>query len=280
MTILRIQLFAGGVTSKILRHYLSSEKIVHAAVVGEKVAVCFDAGMALAGPEADADYTAPDPRTLARIVDPWFGGLHTVIAVDERMCLVSSSGADSILWLDVDAGRIVRRWRLPAERYGCNYTLDDTTWLGEHYINNDLQLGHLNCAAPDGRGGAFFSTLAQGDIGHVNAAGAFELLATGYVGCHGVRYSAECDWIYFCDSCSGRLMRVESPSRVSTLFETGSRWLHDAVHLTGGLFLLSLPDRNQLLLADVNDGNTLATWDFTHAQGTVQFLSLAARRVN
>jgi hypothetical protein len=146
---------------------------------------------------------------------------------------------------------------------------------GEHYIPNDFQLGHLNCAAPDGQGGAFVSALGQGDIAHVSAAGDFELLATGFIGCHGIRFATEHDLLYFCDSCSGRLMRVEGSQRVTPLFETGSLWLHDAVHLTDGLFLMTMADRNRLLLADVKRGCALAEWDFSAAVGTIQFLSVA-----
>lgn len=278
LTILRLELTPARVGSRILRHYGSPEKIVHAAAVGPAIVVCFDAGIAVARHEEDANCAAPDPFTAERIVDPWFGGLHTVVDVDGRTCLVSSSGADAILWLDVGNRRVVRRWRLPADRYGANYALDDAMWLSEHYINNDLQLGHLNCAAPDGRGGALFSTLAQGDIGRLNADGTCDILATGYVGCHGVRFSPERRWIYFCDSCSGRLMRLDGAGGAVLLFETGSRWLHDAVHLAGGLFLLSMPDRNQLLLADVDAGRIIATWNFEPAMGTVQFLSLTTPR--
>jgi hypothetical protein len=180
-----------------------------------------------------------------------------------------------VLWLDVVLGRVTRRWRLPSSIYRSNYALDETTWLSEHYIPNDIQLGHLNCAAPDGSSGAFVSVLGQGDIGHVDASGMYRLLATGHVGCHGVRYAPGDNLLYFCDSCGGTLMRIEGDGRVETLFDTGSHWLHDAVHLAGDLFLMTVGDRNQLVLADVRQGRTLAEWHFSAAEGTVQFLSVA-----
>jgi hypothetical protein len=42
---------------------------------------------------------------------------------------------------------------------------------------------------------------------------------------------------------------------------------------TSGLFLLALGDHNRLVLADVDRSESLAEWDFSEAQGTVQFLS-------
>jgi hypothetical protein len=241
------------------------------------VVVAFDDGVALFKRE-DGDEVCLDPDRGRRIADPWFGGLHTVIPVDETTCLVSSSGADAVLWLDTARARVIRRWRLPADQYGTNYALDRTTSLGEHYIANDLQLGHLNCAAPDGRGGVYVSVLGQGDIGHLRASGEYERLATGFVGCHGVRFSETDNLLYFSDSCSGRLMCVSGRDQATTLFETGSRWLHDAVQLSSGLFLMTVGDRNTLVLGDVARGRTLAEWDFSAAEGTVQFLSVAARR--
>lgn len=277
LSIFRVELSTHGISGRLLHHYVSSEKVVHAAVVGGRIVVAFDDGAAaFTRLETDECIAADSGQRLA---DPWFGGLHTVIPVDDTTCMVSSSGADAILWLDVTSDSVVRRWRLPQARYGTNYDLDSTTWLTEHYVANDFQLGHLNCASPDGRGGAFVSVLGQGDLLHVSATGDAKLLATGYVGCHGIRpFAGQSDSAYFCDSCSGRLMRVNGQG-VQTLFETGSRWLHDAVQLTGGLFLMTLGDRNALILADVERGRALAEWDFSGAEGTVQFLNVANARI-
>jgi hypothetical protein len=278
LSVFRIELSGGRVTGRLLHNYVSSEKVVHAAVMGRSVVVAFDDGAALFD-RRDGDCIEIVPESGRRLADPWFGGLHTVMAIDETMCLLSSSGADAVLWLDTSSGTVVRRWRLPADRYGTNYDLDEHTWLNEHYVPNDFQLGHLNCASPDGQGGAYVSVLGQGDIGHINRSGGFELLATDFVGCHGVRLAREHGLLYFCDSCSGRLMRVEGRDRVTPLFDTGSRWLHDAVHLTAGLFLMTAGDRNGLVLADVEHGRSLAEWDFSAAGGTIQFLSVAASRL-
>jgi hypothetical protein len=272
LSVFRIELSSGGVSGRLLHHYVSSEKVVHAAVMGRAVVVAFDDGVAIFDRDDQGDCLHIDPDSGRRIIDPWFGGLHTVMPVDDVTCLLSSSGADAVLWLDIARGTVVKRWRLPRDRYGSNYELDTTTWLTEHYVPNDFQLGHLNCASPDGHGGAFVSVLGQGDVGHVSRSGDFELLATDFVGCHGVRAS-DGGLLYFCDSCSGRLMRIDGINQVTTLFETGSRWLHDAAHLTDGIFLMTVADRNGLLLADMERGRTLAEWDFGEAGGTVQFLT-------
>jgi hypothetical protein len=277
LSVLRIELSTKGVTGRLLQHFVSSGKIAHAAVIGSRVVVVFDDGVALFDRQ-DSDEACLDPDSGRHIADPWFGGLHTVVPIDETTCLISSSGADAILWLDTVRGEVIRRWRLPADRYGTNYDLDHTTSLGEHYVANDFQLGHLNCAAPDGRGGVYVSVLGQGDIGHLRASGEYERIATGFVGCHGVRFAEADNLLYFSDSCSGRLMRVDGRDRAAVLFETGSRWLHDAVQLTNGLFLMTVGDRNGLVLGDVARGRALAEWDFSAAEGTVQFLSVAARR--
>ena len=277
LSLFRIELSEAGVAGRLLRHYISTEKLVHAAVMDEHVVVCFEAGVAVVSAQPfEADGLDLDPRSAERIDDPWFGGIHTVVAENERVCLVSSSGADAVLWLDVPTRKVVRRWRLPADRYGHNYALDEHTWLSQHYIANDVQLGHLNCAAPDGLGGVFVSVLGQGDIGHVDASGRYRLITSGQIGCHGVRYSAGHDLLYFCNSCAGTLLAVGRAGDVTTLFDAGSRWLHDGVHLIDNLFLLTLGDRNALVLADARRGR-IADWDFSASEGTVQFLSVAGR---
>jgi hypothetical protein len=85
-----------------------------------------------------------------------------------------------------------------------NYELTPAMPVNRHYIHNDIQLGHLNSAYPDGKNGCYLSTLAQGDIGHVSEDGQYEVLARGYVGCHGIRVAQNGRDLYFSDSCSGR----------------------------------------------------------------------------
>ena len=42
LTVFRIGLSETGITSRVLQHYVSAEKIMHAASVGDQVVVCFD----------------------------------------------------------------------------------------------------------------------------------------------------------------------------------------------------------------------------------------------
>jgi hypothetical protein len=278
LSVLRLDLRPGIATSEVRHHYVSPEKVVHVAVAGNNLVVCCDSGVALFSGVEPADVGRVDSSHVERITDRWFGGLHTVIPVDDTTCLISSSGADAILWLDVSRKAVTQRWRLPASRYGVNYALDDSMSLVDHYIPNDLQLGHLNCAAPDGRGGVFMSVLGQGDIAHLSASGEWTLLTSGHVGCHGVRYDAHDDSVYFSDSCSGRLMRVDRERQVTVLFDAESRWLHDAVHVIDGLFLMTLGDHNRLVLADTRRGVRVADWDFAAVGGSIQFLSVVDSR--
>jgi hypothetical protein len=68
-------------------------------------------------------------------------------------------------------------------------------------------------------------------------------------------------------------MRVDGHDRATVLFDAGSRWLHDAVHLGRGTFLLTLGDSNRLVLVDTSANRWLAEWDFGVVDGTLQFLS-------
>lgn len=274
LTLARLRLDHDTVSAESLAHYESRGKIVHAARMADTLVVCFDSSVAVF--DATSREDAPiDVASGQDLHDPWFAGLHTVMPLDDHVCLLSCAGPDAVVWLDLGERRVIRRWRIPAERYGTNYALDETTSVVDHYIPNDLQLAHLNCASPDPRGGVLVSMLGPGDVGRLTPAGDFELLASGLVGCHGVRFSEARQKVYFVDSCGGRLMEIREPGGPATLFETGSRWLHDAVHLQAGLFLLTMADRNALALVDVDTGHVVAQLEVAGVNGTVQFLARA-----
>jgi hypothetical protein len=74
---------------------------------------------------------------VERIDDPWFAGLHIVFPVDNADCVISASGPDAVLLLDLNLRRVVWRWRLPADRYGCDYELTDSMSVQDHYIANE-----------------------------------------------------------------------------------------------------------------------------------------------
>jgi hypothetical protein len=253
----------------------SRYKIQHACFVGTKLVLCFEDFLSvipnLDEPAAEIDVRPGSPW---RIDDNWFSGLHTVFPVDDHNCVVSSSGADAVLWVDLRSRTVIRRWRLPADIYGLNYQLTPDMSVVDHYIHNDIQLGHLNCAYPDGAGGCYISTLIQGDIGHVDSNGNYSLLDRGHVGCHGVRLSQNRREIYFTDSCNGRLMRIEPGGGAMEVHRVDSRWLHDVEQVEGHLYWFCLGDKNEVVLFDVDRSREMGRFAFESRQANVQFVSV------
>ena len=275
LTILELTIRGADTSIRALRSMDSPFKIQHATLAGEKLVLCCENFLAVL-PSADGplEEVAFHPGSPWRIDDNWFAGLHTVFPVSPDVCLVSSSSADAVLWVDLRERTVIRRLRLPAEIYGVNYELTPDMSVNRHHIPNDLQLGHLNCAYPDGRGGCYVSTLAQGDIGHFDENGRYWLLARGYPGCHGVRRVPNGRDLYFSDSCSGTLMRVEPGGAVGKLWSTDSNWLHDSVHLDQDLYLFCLGDRNELALVDLSHSQELSRFSFPGRCANVQFVSV------
>jgi len=284
------QLYSGGISllelvmendvvQVIARRCIDSRfKLQHASFVGSRLVLCFE-GFLAAIPDTEHGVTEIDlrPGSRWRIDDNWFGGLHTVFAVNDDVCVVSSSGADAVLWVDLNSGKVIRRWRLPAELYGTNYALTPDMSVVDHYIHNDIQLGHLNCAYPDGRGGCFISTLIQGDIGHVDQDGKYSLLDRGHVGCHGARLSQSGQDVYFADSCGGRLMLIK-PGGAIELHRVDSRWLHDVEEVDRDLYWFCLGDKNEVALIDVARGRELGRFTFGTRGVNVQFVSIVRDR--
>jgi hypothetical protein len=254
----------------------SRYKIQHANMVGSRLVLCFENFLAvLPGVRQPAEEVDLRPGSPWRIDDPWFSGLHTVFPVTDDICLVSSSGADAVLWVDLGSRRVIRRWRLPSEIYGFNYDLTPSMSVADHFIHNDIQLGHLNCAYPDDQGGCYVSTLFQGDIGHVDENGRYSLLARGQVGCHGIRVGRNGRDIYFADSCGGRLMRAEPGGGVTELWNADSRWLHDVEQVEADLYLFCLGDKNEIALVDLSTGQEINRLGLDCRGVNVQFVAIA-----
>lgn len=267
-----------GIDLKSTRFLDSEHKSSHLCRVGDEFIINLDDYLLII--PAELQPAKPDSRRrVERVDDPWFAGLQTVFAIDDNHCVVSASPADALMVLDVKERRVVRRWRVPFERYGRNYDLTETSSVHEHFIANDLQLTHLNCAYPDGNGGFWISTLAQGDIGHVSADGTYEVIVSGFVGCHGVRYSRQLGLLYFSDSCSGRLMGIGADRVPRILGSVDSSWLHDAQHLAGNLFILCLCDKNALVVLDVGSNTEAARFDMKARGENVKFINLVGEPV-
>jgi hypothetical protein len=211
-----------------------------------------------------------DLAPLATIQDPWLAGGHTIAPDGRGHMLVSCSASDSVLVVDEASRRVVDALRMPEALYGRNYDLARTDSVVEHYIGNDAQLTHLNCAQP-WRGGVLTSALIPGAIGWFDPQRRYRELLAGFVGCHGARANGP-DEIYFCDSCLGALVFANSQGRVTRRVATGSRWLHDAVRIAGDLYALALFDRAEVRFVDAATRETLyglACESF----GSPQFLS-------
>jgi hypothetical protein len=208
---------------------------------------------------------------LTAIRDPWLAGGHTIVPDDRGRVLVSCSASDAILAFDQRTGELSQAWRVPEDRYGRNYPLAREHSVVDHYIPNDLQLTHINCAWP-WAGGFLVSLLIQGAIGWSDGNGDYREITRGFVGCHGVRVRSDAEEIYFADSCSGMLVFLDRRGGVIRRVGTGSRWLHDAVQIRGDLFAAAPFDRNEVLLLNVATREVV--WRIPCAgRGGPQFLS-------
>jgi hypothetical protein len=206
--------------------------------------------------------------------DPWLAGAHTIAPDGEGRVLVSCSASDAILMFDADTGELSHAWRVPENLYGRNYRLDRVQSVVDHYIDNDLQLTHVNSAWP-WRGGFLVSLMIQGAIGWSDGNGGYRELVRGFVGCHGARVRSDVEEIYFADSCSGMLVFLDRQGGVIRRVGTGSRWLHDAVQIQGDLFAVAPFDHNEVVLLDVATRRVAGRIP-CDGRGGPQFLSFGA----
>jgi hypothetical protein len=192
----------------------------------------------------------PCLKSLRQIRDPWLSGGHTMAADGAGGVLVSCSASDSVLRFDEATGALTGVLRLPEELYGFNYPLARHDSVVDHFIDNDLQLAHVNCAWP-WRGGILTTSLIQGAVGWFDPQGDYQELVRGFVGCHGARIRDDADELFFSDSCSGMVVFLGAGGAPARRVGTGSRWLHDAIQIRGNLFAMALFDQNQVLLMNV-----------------------------
>jgi hypothetical protein len=179
-------------------------------------------------------------------------GLHTAEPLSAHRVLLSSSGADAVLVLDLAAQRVEQTLRMPERLYGTNYPLDPEIDLHRHYIHDNVQITHLNAASPDRQGRwVAVSALIPGAVGVFDLrTRGYEEITRGFVGCHGARFNDQ-DEIYFADSTTGHLVFLGEGGRVARRFAVDSRWLHDVQQICGPLYAFALADRNELRIYDV-----------------------------
>lgn len=211
---------------------------------------------------------------LDRIIvirDPWLTGGHTIFPDNQGHLLISCSGSDSVLVIDEEDYKIINSFRVPESIYGHNYKLrrDDSTI--DHYIDNDSQLTHINCAWP-WKNGILVSNFIQGAIGWFDHSGNYQELVRGFVGCHGVRTDSRTDQIYFSDSCIGTVNFLTPNCTLDYRVDADSRWLHDAHQLKDNIFALAVADHNRIDIMDFCSRQVVATIPGNKFGNTTQFI--------
>jgi len=212
-------------------------------------------------------------RPVRRIADPWLAGGHTVVPDGAGRMLVSCSASDAVLAVDAQTLAVTAAHRIPESLYGRNYPLTREHSVVDHYITNDLQIGHVNCASP-WRGGILVSSLIPGAIGWFDPSGDYTELLRGFVGLHGVRI-ADNGLLHFCDSCNGMLVFAEPSEQglaIRQRVKIASLWLHDAVQIEGSVYALAPFDLNRVLFMDVSTRSILGAIDCA-PYGGAQFLA-------
>jgi len=247
----------------------SRDRIQHAAVLASgDVIVGFEHRVVrwrsrLPIPEL-TQINAMDFQVSARFEHPLLAGIQTVEPLGEDKVAVACSAPDAVLLLDTVEGRVERMLRLPRDRYGRNYELASGMDLRRHYIDEELQMGHLDAAFGD-RTGRYLavSTLIQGAVGVFDLeTGRYEEVTRGFVGAHGARFDDRGN-LYFADSTTGTLVTLTEEGKIARRFGTGSRWLHDVQQLKGSVYAFALADLNELRVCDVDKDETLFRGTFT-----------------
>jgi hypothetical protein len=187
---------------------------------------------------------------IGSLEDPWLSGGHTIAPDGGGRLLLSCSGSDSVLVVDAQTLKIEKAWRVPESIYGRNFDLRREDSVVDHFIPNDLQLTHVNCAWP-WRNGIVISTQIQGAIGWFSPEGDYRELTRGFLGCHGVRSLRQSEGLYFSDSAVGILTLLDEGFRIKTRVGTGSIWLHDSLELAEDIFIMACGDRNRIEFFDI-----------------------------
>jgi hypothetical protein len=214
----------------------------------------------------------PNLELQAECDDPWLSGGHTLDMHEDGRLVVSVSAADAVLVLNSQNLNVESRWRIPEEVAGRNWDFSLLDDLRNHYIPNDYQLAHLNGAAWH-RGGFLYSALS-GVIGFARQDGSHQVVSRGLASCHGVRSDVD-EGVYFVDSAAGMIIGLGSDNQIRWRQSVNSRWLHDAVHIGGGVYLCSLSDARALWFIERSEAEPRRVIELHGFEGSPQFLSLA-----
>lgn len=249
---------------RLLCHFNPGYRVQHAVPLGEH--------FLLAGPEF-VELVSGDGQTLWHASDPWMAGVHTVFHHNGRVA-VSCSASDAVVVLDASNGAVTHALRLPLGVYGGGggYLLERDHDVREHFIVNDHQMTHINCAWPCEEG-IYISTLIHGVVGLFGWDSSYRELFRAPIGSHGVRRIAP-DRLLLADSCAGVGRVYDMSGNEQEHFDFGCRLLHD-VDLADGRFLLGTStDLNVLMIADRASGKIIARWPMQFFGAGVQFLSV------
>lgn len=272
VTLLRLTCDADRFRVEDLGYRDPGQKVQHASFTDEGILLCMEDSLLLVSSFEDIPESYPGEGDPRRIDDPWFAGLHTCFPIKGSLCLTNASGPDALMWVDLSERRVVKRVRLPEFLYGTNYRLDENRSVREHYISNDYQIAHINCAYPAPDGSIVYSTLIQGDVGRLDRQGAWTLYRRGNIGCHGARVTDDGSTLYFADSVRGDLVIIPFGG-VERRIHRPSRWLHDVQQLpNSAYFLLSESDWNALTIVDGRNGQVVFERQWDDRSASTQFL--------
>ena len=234
-----------------------TRKIQHAHLHdNERLVVCTENGIEvwrLPMPWWKCDASHFQAYTVEKVVDhPLMAGLHTAFTSTDGKIVCSASAPDAVMLIELETCEVERIVRMPADLYGSNYCSLEDADLRSHYINNDCQTTHINCAYPGQNGEVLVSTLIQGAIGIFDRMQNWQYreVSRGFTGCHGARFTPD-GLLYFADSTMGALVIMDRRGQVLRRYSTGCRWLHDVQHLWGNVYAFALSDWNQILVADI-----------------------------
>ena len=191
------------------------------------------------------NFTDNNPKKI--VEHNMLAGSHLFEILPDGRYVVSCSASDAILFFS-SSGEFLDYMRVPEDLYGRNYEFPTSLSLRRHYINNDLQLTHLNSVCPY-KNGFLVSTLIQGDIGFFDENKNYKQIISGFVGAHGVKSFPD-GTIYFCDSCNGAIIKINNEGKIIKRYKTESKWLQDAVWIFDEIFLVAASDQNEMQLWD------------------------------
>ena len=194
------------------------------------------------------------------IEDPWLVGGHTVYCDTLGFAYATSAPANAVLKIDIDAGKVVERIRLP-DRYGNGYPLTENDDLRLHFVPTDLQPTHINSAVPCAEG-LLVTLCIQGAVGAIGPAGHFREIVRGYRGCHGGRIEAGTGLLYFTDSPAGIVWFADyKTGQIMSRIKVNSAWAHDADQVGENIFAVALSDHNRVEMVSRADGSVIGAID-------------------